>query len=252
MTAILIDDEAPALAELAYILRAEGVEVIGTYTDPMEGLEAIRKRCPDVVFLDIAMPGMDGFSVANEVIAQDANISIVFATAYDHHAIQAFEINAVDYVLKPIDEIRIDKTLNRLNNDKGQISDTVKCDRKQKLEHMVKEKCKKTKKLPVWKSDRIYLIEPCHILFCKVESGQVFIVTDQQVYQVNESLSHLEEVLGDDFYRCHRSYLIHLDNVEEVIPWFNNTYVVKLRGCKDEIPISRRHLKEFKEYLGLI
>src|SRR5690554_3496530 len=108
---MLVDDEKPALEELNYILmQQKSIEIIGSYTNSAKAIEEILKTEPDVVFLDIEMPEFNGFMVANEMIKRKLNTSIVFVTAFDEYAIKAFEINAVDYVLKPISEERIKKT----------------------------------------------------------------------------------------------------------------------------------------------
>lgn len=251
MKAILVDDEKPALEELKYILsQKKDIEIIGAFTNSVKAFEQILKEKPDIVFLDIEMPELNGFMVASEIIKADLGTFIVFVTAFDEYAIQAFEINAVDYVLKPFSEKRLQKTVHRIMEKyrQNQILNT-----KTALEQLLQKRpVNNPHKLPVWKNDRIILLNIEDILFCMVENGEIIIVTNEDRYRVEGTLGHLEEILPkENFFRCHRSFLVNLDAISEIIPWFNNTYIIKIKGMNDEIPISRRNIKEFKERLHL-
>jgi len=246
-----VDDEKPALEELKYILNQQkDLEIIGTYTNAIKALENILKEKPDIVFLDIEMPEINGFMVANEIIKANLDTFIVFATAFDEYAIKAFEINAVDYVLKPFSEERLQKTIHRIMEKyrQNQIINT-----KSALEQLLQNRPKNNShKLPVWKNNRIILLKKEDILFCMAEDGEIKVVTVEDKYRVEGTLGHLEEVLPKEcFFRCHRSFLVNIDAISEIIPWFNNTYIIKIKGKDIEIPVSRRHIKEFKERLHL-
>ena len=251
MRIILVDDEKPALEELTYIINKYSfIELIGTYNNPTIALERILKEKPDVVFLDVEMPEINGFTIAREIIRAEMDTIIVFVTAFDEYAIKAFEVNAVDYILKPFHEERIDLTIKRIKN----ISKQHNKENNQKVIQKILEiqETKPINKLPVWKNNRILLLNPEDIIYCTMEDGKTVIVTEDERYITDGKLIYLEEILKQDgFFRCHRSFLVNLNTINEVIPWFNNTYIIKMKGIDDEIPISRRYMKEFKKLLNI-
>ncbi len=242
---IVVDDEKPAVDELAYMLKSyEEVQVVDIFTDPVLALEAISKTSVDVVFLDISMPEMDGFVLAQMLMKLTKPPLIVFATAYDEYAVQAFEIHAIDYVLKPLTEERLSTTIKRIEEHLQQKQQSLIPIRDMLS---VVRNPKKHDRLPVWKNDRIYLIHKNDILFCTTNENETTIITHKERFMTSDTLTELESQLDEQiFFRCHRSYIIRLDAVSEVIPWFNNTYAVKFQGCSEEVPISRRNTKVFK------
>lgn len=247
---IVVDDEKAAADELTYMLREyKDIQIINTFTDPKKALEAVLTHDTDVIFLDISMPEMDGFVLAEAVLKLKEAPFIVFVTAYDEYAINAFEINAVDYLLKPVHEDRLDRTVQRIREklkDKAEIQSGVKT--------MIKERYveNKSTKLPLWKNDRIYLVRPKDVIYCTCSGGETFIYTHKDKFASTDSLNHFEEILMPyHFFRCHRNFLIQLDEIKEIVPWFNNTYAVKMNHNEASIPISRRKAKAFKEHLKL-
>lgn len=247
---MIVDDEKVALDELKFMLSVyEDIHVIGAFTDPRKALETILIAEVDVVFLDISMPEIDGFMIAEAILKLKNPPYIVFATAYDEYAINAFEINAVDYLLKPILENRLESTIKRVRekiNDSSSNTDVIQqCIQNRYSEHPAS-------KIPLWKNDRIHLVEPRNITYCSCSSGETHIHTDVGDFITSESLNYYETILSPyNFFRCHRSFLIHVDDIKEITPWFNNTYAVTLKNSKETIPISRRKSKEFKELLNL-
>lgn len=246
LSVILVDDEKPALQELAFLLgKNKHINIVGIYMDAEEALKMITQQKPDVVFLDIEMPVLNGYSIALELNKLKEKIDVVFVTAYDEYAIKAFEINVVDYILKPYDEIRIEDTINRLLKKRD---DNSYRNNKNTLE----DSNKNIEKIPVWEGDCIIIIAPNDILFCTLEDGEIIIETKSKKYKSHDTLSELEQKLKKfNFFRCHRSFLINIDKIEKIIPWFNNTFVVKVKHSNAEIPVSRRQMKAFKQLLNI-
>lgn len=250
---MIVDDELPALAEIEYLLtQFEEVELVGAFSDPLEAIAKAKEINPDAALLDINMPEIDGFTLAKALVDELPKLQIVFATAYDEYALKAFEINAVDYILKPILEERLSVTIERLLNKpiiqfgKKSIHQGFK---ESEFEH---SSLKCIERLAVWKSNRIILLKYSDILYGETLEGETYVYTKSDKYTVAESLHQLMEKLDTmNFFRCHRNYVINMDNISEIIPWFNNTYLVKFAGNDAEIPISRRNVKLFKERLQL-
>ena len=248
ITTIVVDDEKPAVDEIVYMLKFyDNIDVVGAFTDPFKALEMVYQKAIDVVFLDISMPEMDGFMVAQMIMKLPEPPFIVFATAYDEYALQAFEIHAIDYILKPLDEERLNRTIKYIQRSLEQKQ------RNDRPIHQLLYNTQKGKgydKLPVWKNDRIYLINKKDILFCTTNGHETTLVTTKEQFITQDTLTELEKQLDSDaFFRCHRSYIIRLDAICEIIPWFNNTYAVKFPGCDEQVPISRRNSKVFKSLM---
>ncbi len=252
MRAILVDDEKAALDNLFYYLaKLDEVEVKGMYQNPVEALPWIVKEKPDVVFLDISMPEMNGLQVAAEIFKFEENIKIIFATAYDEYAIKAFELNAIDYILKPFSQQRVELAVNRINKllSEQNTEKYIKEQQAIKLEAIKKEIIK----IPLWKNDRIFLCDPLDICYISSEEGGVKISTiSGDSYISKDTLSHFENILDNKrFFRCHKSFIVNTLKIIEVIPWFNNTYILKMEGSKEEIPVGRNYIKMFKGMFNL-
>jgi len=244
---MLVDDERPSLNELQYILnQIEGVKVEAMFSDAVDALQNFSVIDPDVVFLDIEMPELDGLSLAAELIQQKPDLAIIFATAFDHYALKAFEHHAMDYVLKPFEEDRIRKAVERIQTRLGQREELE--ERFAQIEAFRREDIQ-VKRISVWVNDRIILIPLEKIAYFVAEEGTVFLVEGNQRYELHATMAQLEaRFLTDGFFRSHRSFLVNLSMVEEMIPWFNNTYVLKLTGQEEEIPVSRSRVKALKEH----
>lgn len=247
MRVFLIDDEQPAIDELKWLLdKYDDVQIEATFNSPKRALEAIIMEEPDVIFLDIEMPEMDGFTLAEVLVRLRKPPRIVFVTAYDAYALKAFEINAVDYVLKPVMEERLTIAIEKLRHTMPTTT---------AIDQLIKDRYLSTraKRLPLWKDDRIHLVSPNDIIYLECQSGETSIYTVKGLFMTAEPLNHYEEILGSyGYFRCHRSYVIRLEAITEIIPWFNNTYQVKVKGYEDsQIPVSRRNVKKFKELLQL-
>ena len=249
MTAIIVDDEFPARAELKSILEEiGGIDIIGECEDGDEVQEMINEKHPDVVFLDIQMRNKDGLVTAGEIMELTYPPSVIFTTGYNQFAAQAFELNAVDYVLKPYSYERVAKSVAKLLKMKtGLLSQTA-----------LTESTKNSKVLPpnlcVWSKDRMLILRPSEIFFAKAdEHRQTLLQTEQGAMYTKLALKDLEITLDEQgFLRTHKSYLVNLTKIREVIPWFNNTYVLVLENCREtNIPVARHYIKEFNKIMGI-
>lgn len=244
---MLVDDERPSLNELQYILnQIEGVKVEAMFSDAVDALQNFSVIDPDVVFLDIEMPELDGLSLAAELVQQKPDLAIIFATAFDHYALKAFEHHAMDYVLKPFEEDRIRKAVDRIQIRLGEREELE--ERFAQIEAFRREDTQ-VKRVSVWVNDRIILIPLEKIAYFLAEEGTVYLVQGIQRFELHATMAQLEaRFQADGFFRSHRSFLVNLSMVEEMIPWFNNTYVIKLAGQEEEIPVSRSRVKALKEH----
>ncbi|PYI50746.1 LytR/AlgR family response regulator transcription factor [Paenibacillus flagellatus] len=247
LKALIVDDEPISRDELAYLLRRTGlVEVVGEADRLDRALALVRETEPDVVFLDIQLEGESGMDMARTIRDQggEAKPEIVFATAYDEYALQAFELNASDYVLKPFEESRIKRAVEKvakLIERRG--ADAATAVRRPKQPE-------RPERLPVSVDDRIMLIPADRIVYVGFEDGKTVIATDDRDYRVNEPLTTLERRLEHgSFFRVHRAYVVNLDAVVEIQPWFHSTCNLIMRNGAS-VPVSRTYLKELKQLLG--
>jgi DNA-binding LytR/AlgR family response regulator len=248
--AMLVDDEKIALEELEYVLgRLGNVEVQGAFSDPLEFLKVLPKYRPDVIFLDIEMPEVNGFVVSEEILAQKPDTAIIFVTAYDEYAIKAFEANALDYVLKPVSPKRLQLTITKIiqktagNNEKLAtccLSQPALCFKPN------------MNKILVWENEEIILLKPSAVLYLKAHEGNVLVVTEEQEYKTRNTLNYWEQRLADlGFFRCHKAFLINMDKIEKITPMFNNTFMLRLTNHREEIPVSRNAGKKLRKIFGV-
>ncbi len=250
LRAVLVDDEMPSLDALEHVLAKSGaIRVTGKYTDPLEALESIREIRPELVFLDIRMPGLDGFSAAREIINMGFDTHIVFTTVYEKYALQAFEIDAADYVVKPFSEPRLKITVDRIVK---RVQGGHKVWRA--VNSLIKEHLsgREPDKIAVWKENSIMLLALEAILYFTVEKKKVTVHTVNGVYESGGSLAELEERLGyKGFFRCHKGFLVNLDFVDKIEPWSNATYIIKLKQGAGQVPVSRHYTKKLRGMLRI-
>ncbi|NLG87271.1 MAG: response regulator transcription factor [Firmicutes bacterium] len=251
---LIADDEAPARSELRYLLEKTGkVTVVDEASTGREAIQLTLARQPEAIFLDIKMPEQDGFAVAETVLAQiEPPPLMVFATAYDSYALRAFDVNAVDYILKPFQEERVAQTVNRLLTLRRDLKQAELAINLQSFLERIKEE-QEIARVPVETNGRILLLPVTDICFAYCRDKEVIINTRSDEYQVRSTLAELEERLGHRFVRVHKGYLVNIDHVAEVIPWFHGSYLVVIADEKHtEIPVSRRQAPTLREKLGLV
>ncbi len=267
LTAIIIDDEPLARQELQYLLEsAGGVEVLALGTNGIEAVDLIRAHHPDVVFLDVQMPGLDGFAVIKKLLDRKVALpQVVFATAFDQYAVRAFEVNAVDYLLKPFDRKRVMQTLEKaaarvsssaepsgLNQEAGAKLDA--------LLRLVEERAQApaakaiSGKVVVRAQSRLLLVDQQEICFASIEDGTISVTTPAVEGQSNcRTLEELMDQLDPvAFWRAHRSYVVNIQHIREVVPWFKSSYQLRMDDPKrTEIPVSRSQTKRLRELFNL-
>lgn len=255
ISALIVDDEQPARDELAYLLKQiTDVEIIGQGKNGVEAVSLIRELGPDLVFLDVQMPGLDGFGVIKKVLDRNARLPyFIFVTAYDHYAVRAFEVNAVDYLLKPIERTRLDKALQRVS---GMLEASEAAFQKlDRLVHMIEERpALQSSKLVVKSGNRMVLVDSSDIIFATIEDGVIRIVTKDLDGQSNfRTVEELQNNLDPNiFWRAHRSYLVNINRIKEVVPWFKSSYQLKMQDRQEtEIPVSRAQTRRLRELLNL-
>jgi two-component system response regulator LytT len=254
---IIVDDEKPARDELAFLLKGfPEINVVGLGKNGVEAVSLIKEHAPDLVFLDVQMPGLDGFGVLKKLVEKKMKLPhVVFATAFDQYAVQAFDVNAVDYVLKPFDKARISKAIQRARK-MMETQNTAT----ERLEQLVSQlgaprqsPAPPVKVLVNWQQ-RLLLVNAEDMLFAERDGGAVSIVTREMEGSSNyRTLEELHAALDSvSFWRPHRSYLVNIHHIKEVVPWFKSTYMLKMSDKKQtQIPVARAQIKRMRELFKL-
>jgi len=246
---ILIDDEEMALNNLKYVLEQyEELDIKGIFSDPLEALGKIIDIKPDVVFLDIEMPEINGFIIGEEILNLMPNVIIVFVTAFVEYSVKAFEANAIDYVLKPLSKKRIDQTVAKIikYNNFEQMKMQKGCMLENKMFGNYIDK------IIAWKDDKIMLLNPSQVLFFSADGRNIYVITENDRMKTKNTLNYWEKRLAVfNFFRCHNSYLINMDKIEIISPSFNYTYAMKLVNYSHDIPVSREKSKILKIILDI-
>ena len=259
LSAVIVDDEQLARDELAYLLKDVGdIEVIAQGKNGVEAINLIREHNPDLVFLDVQMPGLDGFGVIKKLLDKKVPIpNIVFATAFDQYAVKAFEVNAVDYLLKPFDKKRVAQSVQKARtkmDSAGQSSEKFET-----LVKMLGSQSQKPQslKLLLKSAGRLFLVNQKDICFASIADGVITVTTSglngmegqSNCRTLEELLESLDENL---FWRAHRSYLVNINRIKEVVPWFKSSYQLRMDDKKQtEVPVSRAQTRRLRELFGL-
>ena len=281
ISALIIDDEQLARDELRYLLdQVGGVDVVAQGTNGIEAVDLIEEHRPDLVFLDVQMPGLDGFAVIQRLMernrqrtsgGQDAEPlpQIVFATAYDQYAVRAFDVNAVDYLLKPFDRTRVQQAVDRVRSriavDASNVagaSPAPDSPIESQLDALLRllnrpqgaSRTPQPAKLIVQAQSRLLLIDQAEICYAAIDEGVIRIVTQNFEGQSKcRTLDELLELLDPAlFWRAHRGFVININHIREVVPWFKSSYQLRMNDKKQtEIPVSRAQTKRLRELFNL-
>jgi two-component system response regulator LytT len=253
LKAIVVDDEQLAREELCYMLeKMESIEVIGQAGNGLEAVGIVEQLTPDVLFLDVQMPGLNGFEVAHRLIQNGSSPNIVFVTAFDRHAIEAFEVNAVDYLLKPIETARLQQAVERAR--KRVTPEAPLNDQVERIVQLMSERQSKRERVAVKVGERFLLVQAEEIIYASLTNESINIVTSQLAGTSNfRTLDELQARLDPSiFWRVHRSHLVNINKVKEIVPWFSRNYILRMKDAKaTEIPVSRAQTKRLRDYLRL-
>jgi len=267
ISALIIDDEQLARDELKYLLdQAGGVDVVAQGANGIEAVDLIEEHHPDVVFLDVQMPGLDGFAVIKRLMDRHAKDAaeplpqVVFATAYDQYAVRAFDVNAVDYLLKPFDRARVQQALERVRgrmagnspgtSPEAQIGELLRLLNREQGG----TRAQQSARLIVQAQSRLLLVDQAEICFAAIDEGVIRVVTQSVEGQskcrtLEELLEQLDPAL---FWRAHRGFVVNINHIREVVPWFKSTYQLRMNDKKQtEIPVSRGQTRRLRELFNL-
>jgi two-component system LytT family response regulator/two-component system response regulator LytT len=288
ISALIIDDEQLARDELSYLLaQVGGVDVVAQGTNGIEAVDLIEEHHPDLVFLDVQMPGMDGFAVIQRLLERRARSKgkdapqaqlappqgslpqIVFATAYDQYAVRAFDVNAVDYLLKPFDRTRVQQAVDRVRGriagrasitaGAGPLPDSPIESQLDELLRLLNRpqgasRIPQQARLIVQAQSRLLLVDQADICFAAIDEGVIRVVT--QTFEGSSKCRTLEELLEllDPalFWRAHRGFVVNINHIREVMPWFKSSYQLRMNDKRQtEIPVSRSQTKRLRELFNL-
>ncbi len=251
---VVVDDEQLARDELCYLLtELGGIEIVAQAGNGVEALRVIEEYQPDLVMLDVQMPGLTGFEVARRVVQAGIEAQLVFVTAFDQYAIEAFEVNAVDYLLKPVEPERLTMAVERVK--KRLAAEKVKKDTDlEPLLQMLADRQSRREQLAIKVEERFLLVHTDEVVHASLEDDQIRVVTNSLSGTSNyRTLDELQTRLDPAvFWRVHRSHLVNINKIKEIVPWFSRNYILKMKDVKGtEIPVSRSQTRRLREYLKL-
>ncbi len=270
ITAVIVDDEQLAREELQYLLEgASDIEVLAQGTNGIEAVDLIRSHHPDVVFLDVQMPGLDGFAVLKKLLdtGQDQPLpQIIFATAFDQYAVRAFDVNAIDYLLKPFDRDRVLQAVERARKRLEENTPSANGDRPldphtdPRIDTLLRliEQGPASRhprgKIVVQAQNRLLLVDQADLCFASIDEGTITVATP--AFEGHSRCRTLEELLEqldpNLFWRAHRSFVVNINHIKEVVPWFKSSYQLRMGDRKHtEIPVSRAQTRRLRELFNL-
>jgi two-component system, LytTR family, response regulator len=258
---IVVDDEQLAREELCYQLgQMEAIDIVAQAVNGLEALTAVERHEPDLLFLDIQMPGLGGFEVARRLLErEDDSPAFVFVTAFDQHAIEAFEVNAVDYLLKPVESGRLEQALararRRIETERSPgAAANPSNDQIERIVKMMAARQIRRDQVAIKVGERLMLVQAEEIIYASLTDESINIVTGQVTGTSNyRTLDDLQARLDPDvFWRVHRSHLVNINKIKEIVPWFSRNFILRMKDSKgSEIPVSRSQTKRLREYLKL-
>ena len=277
ISALIIDDEQLARDELKYLLESVGgVDVVAEGSNGIEAVDLIEEHRPDLVFLDVQMPGLDGFQVIQRLMDRNRKLAsegretealpqIVFATAYDQYAVRAFDVNAVDYLLKPFDQTRVQQAVDRVRGRmpaEAANGETQGKPNESQLDALLRllnrpqgaARTPQPAKLIVQAQSRLLLIDQAEICYAAIDEGVIRVVTQGiEGHSKCRTLEELLELLDPAvFWRAHRGFVVNINHIREVVPWFKSSYQLRMNDKKQtEIPVSRAQTKRLRELFNL-
>jgi two-component system response regulator LytT len=258
LRALVVDDEQLAREELCFQLeQAGGVAIVGQASDGVKALQLAGEIKPDVVFLDIQMPGLTGFEVARRLLLVDTPPHVVFVTAFDQYAVDAFSVNAVDYVLKPVDAGRLEQTLDRVRQratPQAVAPLPLSPEDLERVIEAVQARQGRRDQIAIRVSERFILVQADEVVHASVIDDAIVVATQHMSGTSNyRTLDELQTRLDPAvFWRVHRSHLVNITKIKEIVPWFSRNFLLKMKDAKTtEIPVSRAQTKRLREYLQL-
>lgn len=249
LSVVIADDEQLARDEIVYLLKQfPGVDVLGQASHGLEAVELIERFEPDAAFLDVQMPGLDGLGVIRRLKEREGHLPhFVLATAFDHYAIDAFRLEAIDYLLKPIEKERLGETLDRIRRSAVEAREAAAAS-------PVPSPVETRNKLVVRTANRHLIVDAGDVIFATIDEGLITVATTQFEGEANyRTIEELQSSLDPNtFWRVHRSYLVNINRIREVIPWFKSSFMLKMDDKKGtEIPVSRVQTKRLREMFRL-
>jgi two-component system response regulator LytT len=256
---MVVDDEQLAREELCFLLEQAGdVNIVGQAGDGPTALRLAGELKPDLLFLDVQMPGLTGFEVARRLVQADVLPQIVFVTAFDQYAVDAFTVNAVDYLLKPVDLDRLELTLDKVRSRRVVPQEASKLplspDDLEKVISAVQARQGRREQLALKVGERFILVQADEVVHASLVDEAILVVTNTVSGTSNyRTLDELSARLDPAvFWRVHRSHLVNITKIKEIVPWFSRNYLLKMKDPKaTEIPVSRTQTRRLREYLQL-
>jgi two-component system, LytTR family, response regulator LytT len=248
LTTLVVDDEQLARDELSFLLRDfPEIEVVATGSNGLEAVKMIQELEPELCFLDVHMPGLDGLGVVRQLREKQVELPhFIFVTAYDQYAVEAFRLEALDYLLKPVEKSRLAETIERAMR--------IIQDRKPPEAPAAKAPAAPRSKLLVRFNSRNWIVDANDVIYATIDNGLITLVSTQiEGHSSYRTIEDLQANLDRDmFWRVHRSYLVNINKIREVVPWFKSSYQLRMDDRKHtEIPVSRVQTRRLRELFKL-
>lgn len=243
MKVIIVEDEILAQQELSWLINEHSqMEIVGTFDDGLDVLKFLQHNRVDAIFLDINIPSLDGVLLAQNISQFAHKPFIVFITAWKEHAVEAFELEAFDYILKPYQESRIVSMLQKLENawqTQSGNSLPATTQRENDTINLVRD-------------EKIFVTSIHDIYYAEAHEKMTFVYTKRESWVMPMNITEFcSKLPAAHFFRCHRSFCVNLNKIREIEPWFNNTYILRLQDLDFQVPVSRSKVKEFRQLMHL-